>query len=398
MMSKTARWLWVILVVLSLLLLAACGPIPEPEATAEPEATSTPEAASTPEATSVPEVTEQPPVAEGGAELPSAAFVYVGSRGDLGWTYAHDQGRLALEEMGVETAYAELVPEGPDAERVVRDFAEKGYDIILATSFGFMDSVMAVAGEYPDTIFEHCTGYQTADNVGIYDGRGYQPWYLAGMVAGKMTENNVLGYIAPYPLPEVVRNMNAFTLGARSVNPDVQVHPIWIYAWVDPPKERDAASALYDIGADVIARESDSTEPDKLAQERGIYVIGYNADVARDQSPDAFLTAPIWHWDIFYAKVVEDVAAGTWTNTPVWWGMKEGLLSLAPIADFVPQDVKNLVAQEQARILSGEFDVFEGPIYDNTGTLRLAEGEAMTDEAKLSFDWLVDGVIGGIPK
>jgi basic membrane protein A and related proteins len=344
------------------------------------------------------EAPEKPPVAEGAAELPSAAFVYVGPTGDLGWTYAHDQGRLALEAMGVKTAYAELVAEGPDSERVVRDFAQKGYDVIFATSFGFMDSVMAVAEDYPDTIFEHCTGYLTADNVGIYDGRGYQAWYLAGIVAGKMTENNALGYIAPYPIPEVVRNMNAFTLGARSVNPDAEVHPVWLFAWVDPPKEREAAVALAAEGVDVIARESDSTEADKLAQEKGIYVIGYNSDVARDQSPDAFLTAPIWHWDVFYTKAIQDVAAGTWTSEPVWWGMKEGILDLAPIADFVPAEVKALVEAEKARILSGEFDVFEGPINDNAGTQRVAAGETMSDEDKLSFDWLVEGVVGQIPQ
>jgi basic membrane protein A len=213
-----------------------------------------------------------------------------------------------------------------------------------------------------------------------------------------MTESNVLGYIAPYPIPEVVRNMNAFTLGARSVNPDVEVHPIWIFAWVDPPKEREAAAALYDLGADVIARESDSTEADKLAEENGIYVIGYNSDVARDQSPDAFLTAPIWHWDVFYKQAIQNTATGTWTNEPVWWGMAEGILSLAPIADFVPQDVKDLVEEEQARILSGEFDVFEGPINDNRGELRVPAGETMSDEDKLSFGWLVEGVIGEIPE
>ena len=344
------------------------------------------------------EAPEDPPVVEAAGELPSAAFVYVGPTGDLGWTYAHDQGRLALEEMGVETAFVELVPEGPDSARVIRDFAEKGYDIVFATSFGYMDSVIEVAADYPDTVFEHATGYKIDDNVGIYDGRGYQPWYLAGIVAGKTTENNTLGYIAPYPIPEVVRNMNAFALGARSVNPDAQVHPVWIFDWVNPPKEREAAEALFDLGADVIGRESDSTEADKLAQEKGIYVIGYNSDVARDQAPDAFLTAPIWHWDVFYKQVVEDVAAGTWTNAPVWWGMSEGIISLAPMAESVPQDVKDLVEQEQARIMSGEFDVFEGPISDNTGTLRVPEGETMSDEEKLSFNWLVEGVVGEIPE
>jgi basic membrane protein A len=337
---------------------------------------------------------------EGATEegLPRAAFVYVGPVNDFGWTYAHDQGRLALEEMGVETAYAELVAEGPDAARIVRDFAEKGYDIVFATSFGYMDSVIEVAQEYPDVVFEHATGYLTAPNVGIYDGRGYQGWYLSGIVAGSMTEANKLGYIAPYPIPEVVRNMNAFALGARSVNPEATVTPIWIFDWVNPPKEREAAEALYDLGADVIARESDSTEADKLAQERGIYVIGYNSDVTRDQAPDAFLTAPIWHWEVFYEQVVEDVAGGTWTNTPVWWGLSEGLMSLAPIADFVPDEVKALVEAEQARILSGEFDVFEGPLNDSQGNERVAAGEVMGDEAKLSFDWLVEGVEGEIPQ
>ncbi|HSN78051.1 MAG TPA: BMP family ABC transporter substrate-binding protein [Anaerolineae bacterium] len=334
----------------------------------------------------------------GAAEMPSAAFVYVGPVNDFGWTYAHDQGRLALEDMGVETAYAELVAEGPDAARIVRDFAEKGYDIVFATSFGYMDSVIEVAAEYPDTVFEHATGYKTADNVGIYDGRGYQGWYLAGIVAGSMTESNKLGYIAPYPIPEVVRNMNAFALGARSVNPDAVVTPVWIFDWVNPPKEREAAEALYDSGADVIARESDSTEADKLAQDKGIYVIGYNSDATRDQAPDAFLTAPIWHWDVYYKQVVEQVVNDAWDSTPIWWGLSEGLLSLSPIADFVPDDVKALVEAEQARILSGEFDVFVGPISDNTGVERVAAGVSMTDEEKLSFDWLVEGVQGEIPQ
>jgi basic membrane protein A len=342
----------------------------------------------------------EPPVAEAVAvEKPKVAFVYVGPVGDMGWTYAHDQGRLYLEkELGVETVYSELVAEGPDSTRVIRDYAEKGYGVVFATSFGYMDSVIEVAAEYPDTVFEHCTGYKIADNAGIYDGRGYQGWYLSGIVAGKMTKNNILGYIAPYPIPEVVRNMNAFALGARSVNPDAEVHPIWIFDWVNPPKEREAAEALYDLGADVIARESDSTEADKLAQEKGIYAIGYNSDVVRDQSPDAFLTAPIWNWGLFYKKAVEDVMNGTWTNTPVWWGLKEGLLELAPIADFVPDDAKALVEEKKAEIVAGEFDVFVGPIKDNTGELRVPEGETMTDEEKLAFDWLVEGVVGTVPQ
>ncbi|MFQ5812746.1 MAG: BMP family ABC transporter substrate-binding protein [Anaerolineae bacterium] len=326
------------------------------------------------------------------------AFVYVGPVGDLGWTYAHDQGRQYLEqELGVETAYSELVAEGPDSTRVIRDYAEKGYDVVFATSFGYMDSVIEVAAEYPDAIFEHCTGYETADNVGIYDGRGYQAWYLAGIAAGKVTKTNMLGYVAPYPIPEVVRNMNAFTLGARSVNPDVELHPIWIFTWVDPVKEREAAQVLLDLGCDVIARESDSTEPDKLAEENSIYAIGYNAYVP-DVAPNALLTAPIWHWGVFYKKAVEDAMHGTWTNTPVWWGLAEGLLDLAPFGPAVPDDAKTLIEQKKQEIIAGTFDVFHGPIKDNTGELRVPDGVTMPDEEKLAFDWLVEGVVGTIPK
>ncbi len=336
------------------------------------------------------------PVAE--VELPTVAFVYVGPTGDLGWTYAHDQGRLYLEkELSVETAYAELVAEGPDANRIIRDYAEKGYDVIFATSFGYMDDVIEIAAEYPDAIFEHCTGYKIADNAGIYDGRGYQGWYLAGIAAGKVTKTNVMGYIAPYPIPEVVRNMNAFTLGAQSVNSEVEVHPVWIFTWVDPVKEREAAQALLDLGCDVIARESDSTEPDKLAEENGIYAIGYNAYVP-DVAPNALLTAPIWNWGVFYKKAVEDVMGGTWTNTPVWWGLAEGLLDLAPFGPAVPDDAKSLIEQKKQEIIAGTFDVFVGPIKDNAGELRVPDGVTMPDEEKLAFDWLVEGVVGSIPK
>ncbi len=337
------------------------------------------------------------PAAAAEAKEIKAAFIYVGPVGDLGWSYAHDQGRLKMaEELGIETAISEAVPEGPDAERVIRDYAQKGYNVIVATSFGYMDSVMNVAKDFPDVTFLHATGYQTADNVGIYDGRGYQGWYLAGIVAGKMTKTNSLGYVAPYAIPEVIRNMNAFALGARSVNPEATVTPIWINAWFDVQKERDAAQALLDAGADVIARESDSVEPDKLAEQEGVYAIGYNA-VSADVAPNAVLTAPIWDWSVYYTQAMQEIAAGTWKPTPVWWGMQEGLLSLAPYGDMVPEDVQALVEQEKARIISGEFDVFVGPLKDNTGTERVAAGVTMTDEEKLAFNWLVEGVKGSVP-
>lgn len=297
----------------------------------------------------------------------------------------------------VETTFVEAVPEGPDAERVIRDLATKGYNVIFATSFGYMDSVIAVAKDFPQTVFEHCTGYQTANNVGIYDGRGYQGWYLAGIVAGKMTKKNVLGYVAPYPIPEVVRNMNAFTLGARSVNPNVKVHIVWINAWFDPIKEREAAQALIDQGADVVARESDSAEPDKLCEQAGVYAIGYNSDSGA-LAPKAALTAPIWDWGIYYTQAVRAVHDGTWTNIPYWGAMTEGLIKLAPYGKMVPDEVKKLVEAKQKEIVAGTFDVFVGPIKDNTGKDMVAAGVTMTDEQKLSFDWLVDGIVGSIPK
>ncbi|MBN1919885.1 MAG: BMP family ABC transporter substrate-binding protein [Anaerolineae bacterium] len=326
------------------------------------------------------------------------AFVYVGPVGDLGWSHAHDQGRLALASLeGVETAYSEMVAEGPDAERIIRDYAQQGYDMIFATSFGYMDAVMAVAQEYPDTIFEHATGYQTAPNVAIYDGRGYEGWYLAGMVAGRMTTKNVLGYVAPYPIPEVVRNLNAFALGAQSVNPEVEVNPVWIFSWFDPAKEREAAQALLDLGADVIARESDSPEPDKLAEENGIYAVGYNA-VSTDVAPNAVLTAPVWDWGVYYRQTVQAARDGTWQTHAYWGHMADGLFSLADFGPMVPQAVAEEVNAAKAQIISGQLQPFTGPLYDNTGTLRVPAGEAMSDEALLGFDWLLQGVTGVVPQ
>jgi basic membrane protein A len=335
-------------------------------------------------------------VAEG--EPMKIAFVYVGPVGDLGWSYAHDQGRLALADLPyAETAYSELVAEGPDAERVIRDYAQKGYDIIFATSFGYMDSVIAVAEEYPDVLFEHATGYKMAENVSIYDGRGYEGWYLAGIAAGRMTESNIMGYVAPYPIPEVVRNMNAFALGARSVNPDAELHPVWIFNWFDPPSEREAAQALLDIGADVIARESDSPEPDKLAEENGVYAIGYNA-ISPDVAPNAVLTAPIWDWGVYYKQTVEAAHNGAWESHAYWGHMADGVLDMAPFGAMVPQEVQDEVNAAKEKIISGELHPFTGPLSDNTGELRVEEGQTMSDEELLSFNWLVEGVTGDIPE
>jgi basic membrane protein A len=327
------------------------------------------------------------------------AYVYVDAVGQVGWSYAHDLGRQALEEEfdWVETAYAENVPEGPEAERVIRDYAEFGYDMIFATSLGYSDAVLEVAADHPDVLFEHCTGYETAHNVATYDGRAYEGWYLAGITAGRMTESNILGYVAPYRIPEVVRDLNAFTLGARSVNPDAEVHPVWIIDRFDPPEEREAAQVLLDAGADVIARESDSIEPDKLAQQAGAYAIGYNT-TSQEVAPGAVLTAPIWDWGVYYKDTVKKAYNGEWEPHAYWGHMADGILDLAPFGDMVPQGVRDEVNAAKQEIMSGDLHPFTGPIRDNDGELKVADGETMTDDALLSFNWLVEGLVGRIPE
>ncbi|MFO7741808.1 MAG: BMP family ABC transporter substrate-binding protein [Anaerolineae bacterium] len=334
----------------------------------------------------------------GAEETFKVAYIYVGAVGEIGWSYTHDLGRQNLEETlhYVETAYAENVPKGPEAERVIREYAEFGYDMIFATHVGYMESVLTVAQDYPDVLFEYCTNYETADNVSTYDGRGYESWYLAGITAGRMTESNILGYVAPYPIPKVLRNLNAFTLGARSVNPDAEVHPVWIMDRFNPPEEREAAQALLDTGVDVIARESDSIEPDRLAQKAGVYAIGYNTN-PQEVAPDAVLTGVVWDWGAYYRDTVEKAYKGEWEPHAYWGHMADGILDLARFGDMVPQDVRDEVNAAKQEIVSGDFHPFTGPIRDNNGEVRVEDGETMTDDALLSFNWLVEGVVGQIP-
>lgn len=325
-------------------------------------------------------------------------FVFIGVPGDLGWTFEHDRGRKMVEEAygdRVETAYVENVEEGPDAARVIRDFAKQGYDMIFTTSFGYMDPTVEVASEYPDIIFEHCSGYKTAANVATYFGRIYQPRYLSGLVAGKMTESNYIGYVAAFPIPEVVRGLNAFTRGVRVANPDAEVHVIWTNTWYDPIKEREAALALLDEGADIIAQHQDTIEPQKAAAERGKLSVGYDSDM-RQFVGDTVLTSPIWNWGAYYVKTVGEALDGKWVSHEVWGPMKDGSVALAEFSPQVPQEVRDLVAAEKTRIDNGEWDVFWGPVKDQQGNLRIAEGEKMSDVDMLNFDWLVEGVVGSI--
>jgi basic membrane protein A and related proteins len=329
-------------------------------------------------------------------------FIYVSPVGDLGWTYAHDQGRLALEEAlpNVETGYQESVPENPaDAERVIRQFAQDGYDVIFTTSFGYMDPTINVAQDFPDTVFIHISGFKTADNVGTGFGKIEEPRFVSGQIAGAMTESNLIGYVAAYPIPEVIRGINAFTLGVRETNPDATVRVIWTNTWFNPQQERAAAEALLDGGADVIAQHQDTPGPQQAAQDRGAYGVGYNADMS-PLAPEAVLTSPVWNWGTFYIDVVEQVMNGTWESNQYWGGWEDGVVDLAPIADFVPEDVRAAAEEEIARFQSGEeniYTIFTGPIADQSGEIRVPEGESMTDEELLGMNWFVEGVEGEIP-
>jgi len=330
------------------------------------------------------------------------AFVYVGPVGDLGWTYAHDQGRKALEAAlpNVVTSYQENVPENPaDAERVIRQFAQDGNKVIFTTSFGYMDPTINVAKDFPDTVFIHISGYKTAPNVGTGFGKIEEPRYVSGEIAGKMTKSNQLGYVAAFPIPEVIRGINAFTLGVRHVNPDATVKVVWTNTWYDPQKERAAAEALLDGGADVIAQHQDTAGPQQAAQDRGVYGVGYDADMG-PLAPKAVLTSPIWNWGPFYIDTVKKVMDGTWKSSQFWGGWKDGTVDLAPIADWVPEDVRKMAEDEIAKFKSGEetiYTIFTGPLKDQKGEVRVPEGQTMSDQDILGMNWFVEGVEGEIP-
>jgi len=326
-------------------------------------------------------------------------LVYIGPVGDAGWTYAHDLGRQYIEEKfpEVETTYIESVPEGSESISVIKSLARKKYDIVFTTSFGYMNPTIQVAAEYPDTVFEHCSGYKTAENVGTYFGRMYQARYLTGIVAGSMTESNTIGYVAAHPIPEVIRGINAFTLGVKYANPEAKVNVVWTNTWYDPGIEKEAAISLLDIGADVIAQHQDTPAPQQAAEERGVYSIGYNVDMAKF-APEAHLTAPVWDWGIIYEDIVEKVMDGSWKTHETWWGLKENAVDIAPFGPMVTDDVKAKVAGAREAIISGDLEVFGGAIKDQDGNIVVPAGENMTDLEMLQMNFFVEGVIGHLPE
>jgi basic membrane protein A and related proteins len=329
-------------------------------------------------------------------------FIYVGPIGDMGWTYAHDQGRLELESNlpNVKSTYQESVPEtAADAERAIRQLAQDGNQVIFTTSFGYMDPTINVAKDFPDTVFVHISGYKTAENVGTAFGKIEEPRYVSGWIAGKMAASGKLGYVAAFPIPEVIRGINAFTLGVRAANPAATVNVVWTNTWFDPQAERLAAEALLDGGADVIAQHQDTAGPSQAAEARGKYAVGYDSDQT-SAAPKAILTRPIWHWGGFYTDTVKAVIDGTWTTSQYWGGWQDGIVDLSPITDLVPDEIKTEAETMIESFKKGEqtiFTVFAGPLTDQTGAEKVAEGAAMTGEELLSMTWFVAGVNGEIP-
>jgi len=327
-------------------------------------------------------------------------FIYIGPVGDAGWTYAHDVGRRYLEEHlpGVITDYLESIPEGEESYRYIVDYVKKGYKVIFTTSFGYMDQTAKAAEKYPNVYFFHCSGYKYNNkNFSAYFGRMYQARFLTGIVAGMMTKSNIIGYVAAHPIPEVIRGINAFALGVKLVNPKAKVHVVWTHTWYDPATEREAAISLLDAGADVITQHQDSPAPVQAAAERGKYAIGYNSDMSLF-APEAHLTAPIWNWGVFYVAAVKGVMDGTWKSGFYWWGLKEGIVDIAPFGPAVPDKVKAVVSAFKELIKEGKFDPFTGPIYDQKGNLRVKAGEKLSDKELLEMNWFVDNVVGEIPK
>ena len=337
--------------------------------------------------------------AASGADKLKVGFIYVGPIGDHGWTYQHHQGLLAVEEAfgdKVETVYVENVAEGPDAERTITRLARQGAGIIFTTSFGYMDPTIKVAKNFPDVKFEHGTGYKRADNVTTYSARFYEGRYVIGQIAARMSKSGVAGYIASFPIPEVVRGINSFMLGAQSINPDFKVKVVWVSTWFDPGKEADAAKVLIGQGADIITQHTDSTAPLQIAAEQGAVGFGQASDMIKF-APKSQLTAIIDDWAPYYVRRVQAVLDGTWKSEDTWDGMGPGMVAMAPYTNL-PDDVVAMAKETQAKITSGEFHPFSGPIHKQDGSMAIGEGEHLDDGTLLGMNWYVKGVDDKLPE
>ena len=327
------------------------------------------------------------------------AFAYVGPVGDGGWSFAHDNARQALQkEFGdkIETVFVENVPGSADAERVLRDFASQGSKLIFGTTFGYMEPMLKVAADFKDVKFEHATGYKTADNMRTYDSRTYEGAYLAGIIAGNMTRSNTLGVVGSVPIPEVLRNINSFTLGAQSVNPSIKTRVVWVNEWFSPPKETEAATALINGGADILFQNTDSAAVLKTAQEKGKRAFGWDSDMTA-YGPKAHLASAVVNWAPYYIKATQDVLDNKWTTGHAWWGVKEGAIDIVSIADDVPAEAKAKVEEVKKGLKDGSFVIWKGPITDQSGKEVLAKDTAASDDFLRGIDFFVKGIEGSVP-
>jgi simple sugar transport system substrate-binding protein len=327
-------------------------------------------------------------------------FAYVGPVGDGGWTFAHDNGRKALEkEFGdkIVTSFVENVPESADAERVIRDIAGQGNKLIFGTTFGYMEPMLKVAADLKDVKFEHATGYKQGENMRTYDSRTYEGAYMAGVIAGKMTKTNTLGVVASIPIPEVVRNINAFTLGAQSSNPKIKTKVVWVNGWFDPPKETEAATSLINGGADVLFQNTDSPAVLKTAEAKGKRAFGWDSDMTA-YGPKAHLASAVINWGPYYIKATKEALEGKWTGGGAsWWGVKEGAIDIVSIAEDVPAETKAKVDEVKKGLADGSFVIWKGPITDNTGKVQIAKDTAADDKFLGGLNFFVKGVEGKVP-
>jgi basic membrane protein A and related proteins len=335
------------------------------------------------------------------AEPLKIAFAYVGPVGDGGWTFAHDNARKAIEKTygdKIVTTYVEKVPEGADAERVFRDMVGQGNKLIFGTTFGYMEPMLKVAADAKDVKFEHATGYKSAENLRSYDSRTYEGAYMAGVIAGGMTKSNTLGVVGSIPIPEVIRNINSFTLGAQSVNPKVKTKVVWVNDWFNPPKETEAATSLMNGGADILFQNTDSSAVLQAAEKAGKHAFGWDSDMTA-YGPKAHLASSVINWTPYYTQAVKDVLEGTWKTSPtkIWWGVKEGAIDLVSISDQVPAELKAKAEAAKVGLKDGSLVIWKGPIMNNAGKEVLAKDKVADDEFLGGINFYVKGVEGKVP-
>jgi len=329
----------------------------------------------------------------------TVGIVYIGPARDGGWSQAHDDGISEVEKLSYvkKVIKKEKVQESSEATKVITQMVKLGKcDVVFATSFGFMDQTLEVAKANPNVAFAHCSGYKTSENMGTYFGKIYQAKFLAGMVAGYMTKSNKIGYVAPIPIPEIYRLVDAFALGVKYANKKAKVQVVWIGSWFDPGKEMDAAKSMIEQGCDVITQGGDSPAPQQAAEKAGVWAIGHDNDM-KAYAPKMSLTSVVWHWGVIYKKIVEEVYKGTWEPKgpeDFWLDIGTGVAGLTDFTDNVPKSVKKKVLAMKKKIISGKYEIFKGPLYDQAGELKVKKGVAMSAKEKLSMNWLVDNVLG----